>query len=584
MELFMKNSSLWGLKFYLFCLFIILSNINRAFASHNIFLDLQSSSAISVKNVHRTRFHFQPPKHWINDPNAPMYYNGVYHLFYQYNPKGSVWGNIIWAHSVSKDLINWIHLEPAIYPSKKFDKYGTWSGSSTILPNNKPVIIYTGVVDSYNNQVQNYAIPANLSDPFLRKWIKPNNNPLIVPDNSINRTEFRDPTTAWMGQDGLWRILIASMRKHRGMALLYRSRDFMKWIKAQHPLHSSTNTGNWECPDFFPVLFNSTNGLDVSYRGKNVKYVLKNSLDVARFDYYTIGMYHTKIDRYIPNNNSIDGWKGLRIDYGNFYASKTFYDPSRNRRVIWGWSNESDVLPDDEIKKGWAGIQGIPRQVWLNLSGKQLLQWPIEELETLRKQKVQLNNKKLSKGEMFEVKGISASQADVEVLFSFSSLNEAEQFDPRWADLYAQDVCAIKGSTIQGGLGPFGLVTLASKNLEEYTPVFFRVFKAQKSYKILMCSDARRSSMRQNEAMYKPSFAGYVDVDLEDMKKLSLRSLIDNSVVESFGAGGKTCITSRVYPTLAIYDNAHLFVFNNGSETITIETLNAWSMDACKMN
>lgn len=62
----MKNSSLWGLKFYLFCLFIILSNINRAFASHNIFLDLQSSSAISVKNVHRTRFHFQPPKHWIN--------------------------------------------------------------------------------------------------------------------------------------------------------------------------------------------------------------------------------------------------------------------------------------------------------------------------------------------------------------------------------------------------------------------------------------------------------------------------------------------------------------------------------------
>ncbi|TMW95750.1 hypothetical protein EJD97_008399 [Solanum chilense] len=584
MELFMKNSSLWGSKFYLFCLFIVLSNINRVFASHNIFLDLQSSSAISVNNVHRTRFHFQPPKHWINDPNAPMYYNGVYHLFYQYNPKGSVWGNIIWAHSVSKDLINWIHLEPAIYPSKKFDKYGTWSGSSTILPNNKPVIIYTGVVDSYNNQVQNYAIPANLSDPFLRKWIKPNNNPLITPDNSINRTEFRDPTTAWMGQDGLWRILIGSMRKHRGMALLYRSRDFMKWIKAQHPLHSSTNTGNWECPDFFPVLFNSTNGLDVSYRGKNVKYVLKNSLDVARFDYYTIGMYHTKIDRYIPNNNSIDGWKGLRIDYGNFYASKTFYDPSRNRRVIWGWSNESDVLPDDEIKKGWAGIQGIPRQVWLDLSGKQLVQWPIEELETLRKQKVQLNNKKLSKGEMFEVKGISASQADVEVLFSFSSLNEAEQFDPRWADLYAQDVCAIKGSTIQGGLGPFGLATLASKNLEEYTPVFFRVFKAQKNYKILMCSDARRSTIRQNEAMYKPSFAGYVDVDLVDMKKLSLRSLIDNSVVESFGAGGKTCITSRVYPTLAIYDNAHLFVFNNGSETITIETLNAWSMDACKMN
>nr|AEV46309.1 apoplastic invertase [Solanum tuberosum] len=585
MELFMKSSSLWGLEIYLFCLFIVLSNINGVFASHNIFLDLQSSSAISVKNVHRTGFHFQPPKHWINDPNAPMYYNGVYHLFYQYNPKGSVWGNIVWAHSVSKDLINWIHLEPAIYPSKKFDKYGAWSGSATILPNNKPVILYTGVVDSHDSQVQNYAIPANLSDPFLRKWIKPNNNPLIVPDNSINKTKFRDPTTAWMGQDGLWRIVIGSMRKHRGMALLYRSRDFIKWAKAQHPLHSSPHTGNWECPDFFPVSLKNTNGLDASYRGKKkVKHVLKNSLDVNRFEYYTIGMYDTKKDRYIPDNNSIDGSKGLRLDYGNFYASKSFYDPMKNRRIVWGWTNESDVLPDDEIKKGWAGIQAIPRKVWLDPSGKQLIQWPIEELETLRKQKIQLNNKKLSKGEMFEVKGISASQADIEVSFSFSSLNEAEQFDPKWADLYAQDVCAIKGSTIQGGLGPFGLATLASKNLEEYTPVFFRVFKAQKNYKILMCSDARRSTMRQNEAMYKPSFAGYVDVDLVDMKKLSLRSLIDNSVVESFGAGGKTCITSRVYPTLAIHNNAHLFVFNNGSETITIETLNAWSMDVPKMH
>nr|GMD39602.1 beta-fructofuranosidase, insoluble isoenzyme 1-like [Ipomoea batatas] len=84
--------------------------------------------------------------------------------------------------------------------------------------------------------------------------------------------------------------------------------------------------------------------------------------------------------------------------------------------------------------------------------------------------------------------------------------------------------------------------------------------------------------------MYKPSFAGFVDVDLTVEKKLSLRSLIDHSVVESFGAGGKTCITSRVYPTLAIYDNAHLFAFNNGTEAITIETLNAWSMDNPKMN
>lgn len=76
--------------------------------------------------------------------------------------------------------------------------------------------------------------------------------------------------------------------------------------------------------------------------------------------------------------------------------------------------------------------------------------------------------------------------------FSFSSLEKAEPFDPSWADLYAQDVCALKGSYVQGGLGPFGLATLATENLEENTPVFFRVFKAQQNYKVLLCSDARK--------------------------------------------------------------------------------------------
>lgn len=83
-------------------------------------------------------------------------------------------------------------------------------------------------------------------------------------------------------------------------------------------------------------------------------------------------------------------------------------------------------------------------------------------------------------------------QADVEVTFSFPSLEKAEPFDHKWADIDAQGVCAEKGSTDQGGLGPFGLLTLASKELEEFTPVFFRVFKAGNRHKVLLCSDARR--------------------------------------------------------------------------------------------
>ncbi|XP_071715340.1 beta-fructofuranosidase, insoluble isoenzyme 1-like isoform X3 [Rutidosis leptorrhynchoides] len=516
-----------------------------------------------------------------------MYYKGFYHLFYQYNPKGVVWGNIIWAHSVSKDLINWTPLEPAIEPTKPFDKYGCWSGSATILPGNKPVITYTGIVNlkpAPGHQVQNYAVPANYSDPYLRKWIKPDNNPIIKPIHQ-NVSSFRDPTTAWFN-NGHWKLIVGSKNNRRGIAYLYRSRDFVKWTKAKHPFHTKKDVGMWECPDFYPVSSQGTNGLDTSKLGENVKHVFKASLDITRFDYYTIGKYDLVKDRYVPDNTSVDGWAGLRYDYGNFYASKTFFDPIKKRRILWGWANESSTTSED-IAKGWSGIQLIPRKIWLDPSRNQLLQWPVVELEELRGQKIELKNVNVKKGDTIDIKGITAVQADVDVTFTFSSLDKAEVFDPKWTKVFppedlAKSICDIKGATVQGGIGPFGLLTLASSKLEEYTPVFFRIFKtSDNKHKVLLCSDATPSSLNQNE--YKPSFGGFVDVDLTE-KKLSLRSLIDHSVVESFAEGGKTIISSRVYPTLATDENAHLHVFNNGLEIITIQRLNAWSMKTAQIN
>ncbi|XP_051132209.1 beta-fructofuranosidase, insoluble isoenzyme 1-like [Andrographis paniculata] len=513
-----------------------------------------------------------------------MYYNGIYHLFYQYNPKGAVWGNIVWAHSVSKDLINWERVEHAMYPSKPFDKYGCWSGSATILPGNRPIILYTGIVDKNFTGVQNYAIPANLSDPYLQVWIKPDNNPLIVADESINKTSFRDPTTAWLGGDGCWRLIVGSGMKDRGISNLYRSKDFMHWTKAKRPFHSTPWTGNWECPDFFPVLVNGETGMETSATGPDVKHVLKVSLDETRYDYYTIGTYDNERDRYVPDPDMVDGRNGLRYDYGNFYASKSFFDPKKKRRVLWGWANESDTTEND-VKKGWAGIQLIPRTIVLDPNGRQLRLWPVEEVKTLRGDKVEMNNQMLSKGESVDIRGITAAQADVEVSFSFESLEKAEVFDPSWDRNDAEKLCTQKGSIVAGGLGPFGILTLASAKLEEYTAVFYRVFRDQDKHIVLMCSDASRStledgrsSMVDGKDAYRPSFGGFVRVDLSETT-LSLRALIDHSVVESFGEEGKTVITSRVYPSLALHDKAHLFAFNNGTQPVRIDNLKAWSMN-----
>ncbi|TVU06421.1 hypothetical protein EJB05_49634, partial [Eragrostis curvula] len=77
-----------------------------------------------------------------------------------------------------------------------------------------------------------------------------------------------------------------------------------------------------------------------------------------------------------------------RFDYGHVYASKSF-DAGKKRRVLWTWANESDRVEDD-VARGWSGIQAFPRKVWLDKDGKQLLQWPVEEIETLRRGRVSL--------------------------------------------------------------------------------------------------------------------------------------------------------------------------------------------------
>ncbi|KAJ0075900.1 hypothetical protein Patl1_33499 [Pistacia atlantica] len=130
-------------------------------ASNPFYRNLYTSQSTSTSQPYRTGYHFQPPKNWMN---GPMIYKGIYHLFYQYNPKGAVWGNIVWGHSTSTDLINWTPHDAAIYPTQPSDINGCWSGSATMLPGGKPAILYTGI-DPDNKQVQNLAVPKNLSDP-----------------------------------------------------------------------------------------------------------------------------------------------------------------------------------------------------------------------------------------------------------------------------------------------------------------------------------------------------------------------------------------------------------------------------------
>lgn len=178
-----------------------------------------------------------------------------------------------------------------------------------------------------------------------------------MPDG-YSSNQFRDPTTAWRGADEVWRLLVGANTGEGGTigtALLFKSTDFQTW-NFSLSLHSVAGTGMWECPDFYPVpVSGALLGADTSTHGPTVKHVLKVSANDKLHDYYSVGTYVTENDTFLPESVNLDAGIGLRYDYGKFYASKSFYDQLKSRRVLYGWVNESDSQ-EAYVQKGWASV------------------------------------------------------------------------------------------------------------------------------------------------------------------------------------------------------------------------------------
>ncbi|XP_057774485.1 beta-fructofuranosidase, soluble isoenzyme I-like isoform X2 [Salvia miltiorrhiza] len=515
----------------------------------------------------RTAFHFQPEQNWMN---GPLFHMGWYHLFYQYNQDSAVWGNITWGHAVSKDLIHWFHLPYAMVPDQWYDVNGVWTGSATILPDGQIIMLYTGDTNDAV-QVQCLAYPANLSDPLLLHWVKSPSNPVLFPPPGIGSTDFRDPTTAWLSPGGdKWRITIGSKVNKTGISIVYETSDFIKYDLLDGFLHQVAGTGMWECIDFYPVSLTEGNGLDTSINGPGVKHVMKASLDDDKNDYYALGTYDPIGNKWTPDNPELDVGIGLRYDYGKYYASKTFYDQNKRRRILWGWISETDAESLD-LLKGWACVQSIPRTVVFDKkTGTDILQWPVEEVESLRGKSVELDVK-LGPGSIVPVEVDSASQLDVEV--SFEVDEEAVEAVGEAGAGY--DCTTSGGASNRGVLGPFGIVVLADDKLTELTPIYFYVAKGPNGKtESHFCADELRSS--QAPDVVKVVYGSSVPV--VDGEKFTIRSLVDHSIVESFGQGGRRVITSRVYPTKAIDGAARVFLFNNATGASVTASLKIWKM------
>jgi len=318
------------------------------------------SPALQQKLAHdplRPQFHLLPRHNWMNDPCAPRYYKGEYHMFFQYNPDAATWGDMHWNHATSPDLVHWKHMPLAIAPTPgSFDSFGIFTGS--VLPGmEQATVLYTGVTKSTPERetirgggLREVQCLATSTDPDLRSWNKLDKPVIDGPPEGLKVTGFRDPCP-WKDGD-TWYLLIGSGFTGKGGAvLLYSSKDGRNWSYL-HPLAQGpwsgpvpgktdpVDTGEmWECPDFFPL---------------GDKHVLLYSTE--RKVYWNVGVLDRKEMKFHTEKQGL-------LDHGFYYAMKSMED-AQGRRVLWGWVEEH--RSDEALRAaGWAGCMALPRVLTL---------------------------------------------------------------------------------------------------------------------------------------------------------------------------------------------------------------------------
>lgn len=343
-----------------------------------------TSSSTAEEQMYRPNFHFSPKKGWMNDPNGLFYLNGTYHLFFQYTPFQSVpdFGKMHWGHAVSKDLIKWEELAPALV----YDEKGAiFSGSAVVDKENTSgfgdgknvplVAIFTyhdmkkekaGEIDA-----QSQAIAYSLDNG--KNWTKYSNNPVL---KNPGIKDFRDPKVFWDVKRKQWVMgLAAQDRQH-----FYASKNLKDWMfLSEFGKDVGGHGGVWECPDLFPIKIKGTN---------EEKWVLivninpggPNGGSAAQ---YFVGNFDGKIFKMDDVfTKQLEKEKVVWLDWGrDNYASVSFDNVPDDKRIIIGWMSNWDYA-DKVPTLAWRGSNTIAREIQLikKENNYSLISNPVKEI------------------------------------------------------------------------------------------------------------------------------------------------------------------------------------------------------------
>ena len=466
--------------------------------------------------MNRPTIHYTPDRNWLNDPNGLVYYKGLFHLFYQYNPHGNFWGNMSWGHASSPDLATWAEHPVAITGDANEDIFSgsivadlantTGFGS---LANPPLVAIYTSAFtkESMYAGLQAQSLAYSLDEGHT--WTKHEGNPVL----NRQSPDFRDPKVFRFTSttESYW-VMVAVEAKDQ-LVVLYRSPNLKDWTYLSSFGPANATGGVWECPDLFP--------LPVDGDPENIKWVLIVNLNpgsvaggsggqyfIGKFDGTTFVSENTVPEQSPGESEELRAFNWL--DWGrDYYAAVSFSGVPDGRRIMIAWMNNWDY-GNDIPTTPWRSSMTLPREVRL----KTVRGIPSLVQDTVDQRHPAPSTVTYTSDTNKTIRGIELLPARA------------------WGQVLQIDATLTPGPTEE-----IGLIVRGSKDVG--TSISYN--------SISRCLVVNRE--RSGQVSFNPSFASIESAPVELIGgKIRLKILVDHYSVEVFAQNGTVTITDQIFP------------------------------------
>lgn len=474
----------------------------------------------SNRETYRPVYHHTPVYGWMNDPNGMFYKDGVYHLYFQYNPYGSMWANMTWGHSTSTDLTHWTYEGTAIVP----DAWGAiFSGSCVVDKDNTAgfgkgavVAFYTSAKSTPWGDVQSQSMAYSLDNG--KTFIKYEHNPILT---STER-DFRDPKVFWYAPGKHWVMMLAVGQEMQ----IYSSGNLKEWKKeSSFGAMQGAHGGVWECPDLVEVAVEGS---------KEKKWVLICNLNPGgpfggSAAQYFVGSFDGK--KFVNESPTQTKW----LDWGkDNYATVTWSNAPAGRCIALGWMSNwqyANNVPTTQYRSA----NTLARDLTLYRVGGELY---LKSKPSPEIKKARAEEKKIS---TFEVKG------NYEVASLLADNKGAYEIE----------------------------MTIENKGTSK---IDFSLMN-EKGEKVAMYYDVVRKQFVMDRSAsgivgFSRDFPAVTVAPVRNTDQIHLRLFIDRSSVEAFGEDGEYVMTNLVFPA----EPYNRMVFSSDKGSYIVKSMNVYRL------